>query len=327
MSINRREFVNYLGFGVTNLGLSSFLLDFARKQNRQDDLFFKISLGEYSLNAMQAQGKHDTLAVPALAKKEFGIDAVEWVSLFWKKGTDKTFLNDLKQRCEDNGVKSLVILVDIFEAQLGDIEKEKRNKAIELHKPWIEAAAFLGCHSIRVNTDGFGLNGYGEPGNKEEVGKAAIDGYGKLLEICGETGINAIIQNHAGYSCDPDWLINILEQVKSPYAGTQVDPDHFEELFLKGPTLESGILYGAKYDRYDGIKKLMPYAKAVNAKSIAFDNDGNEVHTDYARFLEIVKKSGYTGSIGIEWEGKELNSFEGIKATKHLLIREGKKLS
>src|SRR5690606_6688075 len=142
---------------------------------------------EYSLNALQAQEKHDTLTVPALAKKEFGIDAVEWVSLFWKKGTDKTFLNDLKQRCEDNGVKSLVILIDIFEAQLGDLEKEKRNRAVELHKPWIEAAAFLGCHSIRVNTDGFSLNGYGKPGNKEEVGRAAIDGYGKLLEICGKS--------------------------------------------------------------------------------------------------------------------------------------------
>lgn len=327
MPINRREFVNYLGFGVTNLGLSSLLPEFVINKPRQEDIFFKISLGEYSLNALQAQEKHDTLTVPALAKKEFGIDAVEWVSLFWKKGTDKTFLNDLKQRCEDNGVKSLVILVDIFEAQLGDLEKEKRNRAVELHKPWIEAAAFLGCHSIRVNTDGFSLNGYGKPGNKEEVGRAAIDGYGKLLEICGKSGINAIIQNHTGYSCDPNWLVSILEQVKSPYAGTQVDPDHFEELFLKGPTLENGILYGGKYDRYDGIKKLMPYAKAVNAKSKAFNKDGNEVYTDYARFLEIVKKSGYTGYIGIEWEGKDLNSFEGIKATQQLLVREGKKLS
>lgn len=327
MSIKRREFINYLGYGVTGIGIHSFLPEFAIAQQKQDNMFFKISLGEYSLNAMQAQGKHDTLNVPALAKKEFGIDAIEWVSFFWEKGTDKTFLANLKKRCDDNGVKSLVILVDIFEAQLGDREKEKRNKAIELHKPWIEAAAFLGCHSIRVNTDGFGLNGYGEPGNKEEVGKAAADGYGRLLELCGQAKINAIIQNHAGYSCDPDWLVNILEQVKSPFAGAQVDPDHFQELFLKGPTLESGILYGAKYDRYDGLKKLMPFAKAVNAKAIAFDKNGNELHTDYAKFLDIVKKSGYKDYIGIEWEGKDLNSFEGIKATQRLLIREGKKLA
>jgi sugar phosphate isomerase/epimerase len=308
------------------MGLSSLLPNWAGKYGNEN-LFFKISLGEYSLNALQAQGKHDTLEVPALAKKEFGIDAVEWVSFFWKKGTDKKFLNDLKQRCVDNDVKSLVILVDIFEAQLADLEKEKRNKAIELHKPWIEAAAFLGCHSIRVNTDGFGLNGYGQPGNKEEVGKAAVEGYGKVVELSEEAGINAIIQNHTGYTCDPDWLVNVLEQVKSPHAGTQVDPDHFEELFIKSMQPKLDIVRGSKYDRYDGIKKLMPYAKAVNAKAIDFDKNGNELHTDYAKFLEIVKNSGYTGYIGIEWEGKDMDSYAGIKATQNLLIKEGKKLS
>jgi len=63
----------------------------------------------------------------------------------------------------------------------------------------------------------------------------------------------------------------------------------------------------------------MPYAKAVSAKSKEFDDEGNEVNTDYLRMMRIVVDAGYRGYVGIEYEGDDLSEPEGIKATKRLL--------
>ena len=43
---------------------------------------------------------------------------------------------------------------------------------------------------------------------------------------------------------------------------------------------------------YDGIEKLMKYAKGVSAKTHGFDSEGNDVDINYKKMLQIVKKSG-----------------------------------
>jgi hydroxypyruvate isomerase len=65
----------------------------------------------------------------------------------------------------------------------------------------------------------------------------------------------------------------------------------------------------------------MPFAKGVSAKSHEFDAEGNEVRTDYRRMLKLVLDAGYTGWVGLEYEGKALPEAEGILATKKLLER------
>jgi sugar phosphate isomerase/epimerase len=63
----------------------------------------------------------------------------------------------------------------------------------------------------------------------------------------------------------------------------------------------------------------MPYAKAVSAKSRAFDERGFESQTDFRRMMKIVTDAGYRGWVGIEWEGKAISEHEGIMLTKKLL--------
>ena len=75
------------------------------------------------------------------------------------------------------------------------------------------------------------------------------------------------------------------------------------------------------YDRYKGVTELMPFAKAVSAKSHNFDDQGNETATDYLKMMKIVKDAGYRGYVGIEYEGGKIGEFDGIKATKKLLER------
>lgn len=277
------------------------------------ELFFKISLAEWSLHKSLFDNKLTNLDFPAKAKNDFGISAVEFVNQFFKdKAKDQAYLADLKKRCDDNGVTPVLIMID-GEGGLGDTKKAERTKSVENHKKWVEAAKFLGCHSIRVNA-------YGE-GSAEEVGKAATDGLKSLSEFAKDFNIGIIVENHGGYSSDGQWLSNVIANTQLANCGTLPDFGNFcLKRDDKGACVE-------EYDRYKGTEELMKYAKGVSAKTYQFDAQGNCVETDYAKILQIVKNAGYTGHIGIEWEGDSLSEEDGIRATKALLERVGATVS
>ena len=75
------------------------------------------------------------------------------------------------------------------------------------------------------------------------------------------------------------------------------------------------------YDIYRGVTELMPFAKSVSAKSYDFDAQGNETRIDYRRMLQIVEDAGFRGYVGVEYEGRRLTEFDGIRATQRLLER------
>jgi sugar phosphate isomerase/epimerase len=273
-------------------------------------MFFKISLAEWSLHNMLNDKKLDNLDFPAKAKNDFGISAVEYVnSFFMDKAKDQTYLAELKKRCNDLGVTSVIIMVDA-EGEMADTNSKKRNEAVEKHYKWVDAAKFLGCHSIRVNC--FGV------GSPEEVAKAGADGLRKLSEYAKTVDIGVIVENHGGLSSDGQWLSGVMREVGMPNCGTLPD---FGNFCIKRKDWESPC--ETMYDRYKGVEEMMPFAKGVSAKTNEFDAQGNCIETDYAKMLPIVKAAGYTGHIGIEYEGKNLSEEEGIRATKALLERVG----
>ena len=263
---------------------------------------FKISLAEWSLNKALFGGKMTNLDFPAHSKK-LGIDAIEYVNQFFKdKPKDKDYLKELKKRCDDNGVKSLLIMCDGL-GRLGDSDDAKRKEAVEKHKPWLEAAKFLGCHSIRVNAASDGKL------SREEQEKLAADGLSSLSDAGKEHDLNVIVENHGGLSSDGAWLAAVMKRVNKDNCGTLPDFGNFR------------VSKDVTYDRYKGVKELMPFAKAVSAKSHDFDDEGNETHTDYFKMMQIVLEAGYHGYVGIEYEGRKLGEDEGIVATKKLLER------
>lgn len=275
-------------------------------------LFFKISLAQWSLHRALQKGKMDNLDFAARAKNEFGIDAVEYVNQFFKdKAKDKAYLAEMKKRADDNGVRSLLIMVD-GEGDLGNTDDKAREEAIYNHYKWLDAGKFLGCHSIRVNAAG--------QGKADDVAQAALRSLQKLGEYAAQLEMNVIVENHGGYSSDGKWLSFIMSALNMPNVGTLPD---FGNFCLERD--EAGNCSN-EYDRYEGTRQLMPYAKGVSAKSHEFNEQGQETRTDYARMLKIVKEAGYTGYVGIEYEG-EGSEEAGIRATKHLLVQEGMKLS
>ena len=245
--------------------------------------------------------KLTNLVFPEFSKKNFDIHAVEYVNQFFKDA-GKEYLTELKSRTDDLGVENVLIMVD-REGDLGGADDAKRQQAVENHYKWIEAAKFLGCHSIRVNARG--------RGTMEEVAKAAVDGLGKLTEYASKDNIGVIVENHGGYSSNGKWMSDVIRKVNHPNCGTLPDFGNFV------------ISREEVYDRYLGMKELMPYAKGVSAKANAFDEEGNETKSDFYKILKIVKEAGYTGYIGIEYEGRELSEVEGVLATKRLLEKVG----
>ncbi|QDT09408.1 sugar phosphate isomerase/epimerase family protein [Planctomycetes bacterium K23_9] len=262
---------------------------------------FKISLAEWSLHkTLRDKSKNLTnLDFPRVTKEEFGIDAVEYVNQFFAdKAKDAKYLAELNQRCDDAGVKSLLIMVD-REGRLGDPDDAARTKAVENHYQWVDAAKTLGCHSIRVNA--------GSKGEYKEQQKLAADGLRRVSEYAKPMGLNVIVENHGGLSSNGAWLAGTIKQVGLDNCGTLPDFGNFK------------VSNDEMYDRYKGVEELMPYAKAVSAKAHDFDDEGNETATDYFKMMDIVLKHGYHGYVGIEYEGKVLGEYEGIKKTKALL--------
>jgi sugar phosphate isomerase/epimerase len=301
---SRRNFLQQLG----GLALGTSALPALATTTRKP--FFEISLAEWSLHKTLFAKQMTNLDFPVKARQEFGIGIVEYVNTFFKdKANDTAYLNDLLARCKDNNVRNHLIMCD-GEGDLGDSDEARRKKAVENHYRWVEAAKYLGCQTIRVNAAG--------KGSAEEVKKQAIDGLSRLSEFAAKTGINVIVENHGGYSSNGQWLASVMKGVGMKNCGTLPD---FGNFCIKRST--DWKTCEESYDRYQGTQELMPFAKGVSAKTYDFDAQGNCIETDYTKMLAIVKKAGFRGIAGIEYEGSKLSEADGIRATKALLERLG----
>ncbi len=269
-----------------------------------DGLFFKISLAEWSLNPVIRKGDLDNLDFPAYAKDKFDIHAVEYVDQFFPSA-EKAYINDLKKRTEDIGVKNVLIMVDTA-GSLGESDEEKRIAAVEKHYQWVEAAEILGCHAIRVNARG--------RGSELDVAYATTKSLITLGRFAADYGISVIVENHGGFSSRASWLAGVIRATGMVNCGVLPDFGNFV------------VSRQENYDLYLGMTELMPIAKGVSAKSHEFDEEGNETTKDFYRLLKIVKDSGFRGYIDVEYEGRTLSPDEGIMATKNLLIKAGKSL-
>ncbi len=272
--------------------------------NKETPFFFKLSLAQWSLHRSIKSGVINHLDFAHKAKV-LGFEGVEYVNQFFPdKAKSNSFLSDMNLRAKSNGIENVLIMID-NEGDLACPETINRLQAIENHYKWVEAANFLECHSIRVNLSG-GLI-------REEAAKAGIDSLIKLSEFAKGSGVNVIVENHGGFSSNGIWLSDVIKKVELSNCGTLPDFGNFcIENDSDGNCIE-------EYDRYEGVKEMLPFAKAISAKSFDFDKKGNVVETDFRRMLKMIKDFEYRGYIGIEYEGDMFTEDKGIVLTKNLL--------
>jgi len=306
----RKAFIKKSLIGIGGIMLAPSITAF-----EPDSSGIEISLAEWSLHRAIGAGKLDHLDFPAKAKNDYGISAVEYVNgLFGGKkmnfkeaAKNSAYLNELLKRSKDVGVINHLLMVD-DEGPLALPDEKVRLASVENHKKWIEAAKFLGCLTVRVNLHG--------QGTSDEKKKASVDSLGRLGEFAQSMQINIVTENHGNESSNGAWVADVMKQVNRSNVGTLPD---FGNFCLSHPWGETQSDCKDMYDRYLGVKELMPFAKGVSAKTYDFDVNGEQPKMDYKRLLGIVKDFGFKGYIGIEFEGNTQPEEEGIRKTKLLL--------
>jgi len=293
-----------------------------KKENVQElktdtsEPFFELSLAQWSIHKMIRNDSVDPYSFAEKAK-DWGFTGLEYVSqLYNPELADANyspeamaaFVEKSNAEAKKHGLKNVLIMID-GQGNLAVNDAAERKAAVERHFIWVDAAAAMGCHSIRVNLAGSDV--------PEEWMANSIDGLTQLATYAKDKNINIIVENHGGLSSNGAMLAEVMSKVNMDNCGTLPD---FGNFCIKRS--ETGC--AEEYDKYKGVKELMVHAKAVSAKSHDFDEEGNETDIDYAIILQTVKDAGYTGFIGVEYEGSILSEEEGIIATRDLLLKVAK---
>jgi len=291
--LTRREFIGRsLAAGAAFAGMPGLAQGGAKaaKSRVKDD----ISLAEWSLVREFRQGKWKNIDLPRICREDFDINGIEFVNTFFALPT-YSYLRDLKKRASDYGITLIRIMVD-DEGYMASRDKRERKQAIINHRKWIDIAHYLGCTDIRANCRG------SEDAGRESFLNWAADSFSELLDYADQAGVSVIIENHGGLSSDPDFLVALMKKVNRPSFGTLPDFGNFPK----------------EIDRYEGIKRLVRYAKGVSVKS-HFRPDGTHPDYDLKRLINICRDSGYRGFYGIETEGKGVDSWTQVRWTKKVI--------
>ncbi|RRO25584.1 sugar phosphate isomerase/epimerase family protein [Flavobacteriaceae bacterium 14752] len=281
--------------------------------------FFKLSLAQWSLHRTFNDDNVDPFRFAKIAK-DMGFEGLEYVNHIYDNQIDDlgfdAVIDSLNTLSQKHSMQNVLIMVD-GEGDLASPNIDERNQAVENHKKWVDAAQKLGCHSIRVNT--FGTN------DPKEWLPSVVDGLKKLSTYAATKNINVLCENHGWLSSDAPLLIEAIDKVNMDNCGTL--PDFGNWCVKRKDGEQWGECVEEYPDKYQGIELLLTEAKAVSAKSYDFDEKGNETTLDYPRILKLVKDSGYTGYIGVEYEGDRLPEKEGVLATKNLLLKSAKSIN
>lgn len=281
--------------------------------------FFKLSLAQWSLHKTFNDQGVDPFKFAKMSK-EMGFEGLEYVSQLYSAEIEKlgfdVVIDSLMTISEKEKMQNVLIMID-GEGDLAAPNEAVRNKAVENHKKWIDAAQKLGCHAIRVNT--FGTN------DPKLWVPSVVDGLTKLSQYAATKNINVLCENHGWLSSDIPVLMEAIKKVNMTNCGTLPDFGNWCTK-RKDENAKWGECVEEYSDKYKGIEMMMTAAKAVSAKAYDFDENGNETTLDFPRIIKIVKDAGYTGYIGVEYEGSRLSEKEGILTTKDLLLKSAKDL-
>ena len=273
---------------------------------------YGISLAQWSLHKMIKLDKTLNPLDFAQKSKGLGFEAIEYVSTLYRPILEKLSIKEMTveliNKSKEHEIKNLLIMVD-DEGNLSSSNLNEIKEAIEKHKMWIEMASKLECHSVRVNLEG--------EDQLDKWKENSIKGLTMLSEFAGNYNINIIVENHGGNSSNGKDLAEVIKNVNLDNCGTLPDFGNFC-IKRKNRSLYDGPC-DIEYDKYEGMRDLMPYAKAVSAKSYDFDQFGNETTIDFKKMMDIVEEFNYNGYLGIEYEGNNHSEVDGIELTKKLI--------
>jgi len=263
----------------------------------------ELGIALYSLRRAIQSGAIRTVDVPAVCADKLGLRRI-----------DPTYPllpiahAPVRRQFKANADAAGVVITTVAVAGEGDLSASDpalRKQAVDNHRKWFDYAAEFGAAAFRADTGGEGLQ------HDPDAIKRCTESFATLAEWARQTGIEVMIENHGGISGNPDAVVQIIQQL-GEHVRTVPDFGNFPDEI-----------------RYDGLRKMMPYAIAVHAKVHGFEPDGTHPRYDLARCIEIIRSAGYTGGVSIEFEGptggqdEPANELEGVLIARDALRKLG----
>jgi sugar phosphate isomerase/epimerase len=281
-SLRRRDFL-YLapaaaavGSGFSGLGLAVQAADAPARRGTK----FKFSLAAYSYRSLLA-GKEPKLTLFDFADDcaKLQLEGTELTSYYFPADVTPEYLRKLKAHCFRLG---LDVSGTAIGNDFGHPAGEKRQEQIESAKRWIDRAEILGAPVIRI------FAGHVQKGSTDdEAHKLMVAGMEECCEYAGQHGVFLALENHGGPTATADGLMKLVNDVKSPWFGVNLDTGNFRS-----------------EDVYADLARVAKHAINVQVK-VVVTQQGKKQPMDFPRLAAILRDAGYRGYVVLEYEEEE----------------------
>ena len=284
-ALNRRSFLKTAGLSAAGVGLLRPAVTPAVEPiKRAGQSRLSLSLAAYTFRQTFKSPQADkpfTLLDVGDYCADHNLAGAEITSYYFPDPVTDEFILQLKHRAFVRGIPiSGSAVGNNFVLPKGP----KRDEQIAMVKTWIDRCALLGAPHIRV---------FAGPVNKELAMPAAKKLVIEAMEECGDyaakKGIFLGLENHGGIVAEPQDLLEIVQAVKSPWVGINLDTGNFQT-----------------DDPYADLAKCAAYAVNVQYKvEIHRRGEKQKEFADMGRVVKILREANYQGFVALEHEAKE----------------------
>ncbi len=216
------------------------------------------------------------LNVPAFYRERFAVRNLE----FWSKhfeSLEESYLLELRNRVRDAGAELINVQVD-EPYDLASRDEEERQRSLAVVRKWIDAAALLGSHAVRIN-----------PGRTGGSLEQSIVSMKEVNRYCVSKRLPLLTENHFGLEMDPAVHLKLREAAGPENSYTLPDFGNYPVETM-----------------WESLAKILPHAYVVSAKAVDFDAQGAHISYDFDRCMRLCERAGFKGIYLVEqWSRKE----------------------
>ena len=283
---SRRSFLAGLGFAA---GSALAVEPFARSGRPR----FHLGLAAYSFRQFFEWNRGKEQPAPGAGAKrltpesfvdlaaDLGCDAAELTSYFFSPAATADDMRALRRHAFLRGIA-------ISGSAVGNTFTKPRGPELDAEiaavNVWIDKTAALGAPHLRVFAGAVPAGG-----TLDEARRSCLAALEACADHAGRAGVMLGLENHGGIVDTADGLLAIVQAVKSPWLGVNLDTGNFHVA-----------------DPYAELARCVPYAVNVQYKAeIQRVPGGPKEPADAARVVKLLRDGGYQGSVTLEYEMAE----------------------
>jgi sugar phosphate isomerase/epimerase len=241
----------------------------------------KLGCAAYSLR------KYLDLSSPRMTLEEFVTKCAEWqadgvelTEYYFPKPVTPAYVMKLKRHAALCGLDVTGTPIGNNFALPAGVERDRQVASV---KSWIDVSADLGSPAIRIFA-GNAPKGIEEP----QARKWVVECIEACCDTASKRGVFLAVENHGGVVATAEGVLEIVKSVSCPWVGVNLDTGNFHTP-----------------DPYGDIERCAPYAVTCQVKTEVFPSGGKKEEADLERLVAILRKSGYSGYVTLEYEASE----------------------